>query len=46
MIAKTNANFNVNSTVQLNTGDLTNGIYFVNIISEDGKRAVKKLIVQ
>ncbi len=45
MIAKTNANFNANSTVQLNTGDLTTGIYFVNIISEDGKRAVKKLIV-
>lgn len=46
MIAKTNANFRNNSTVQLNTGDLTTGIYFVNIISEDGKRAVKKLIVQ
>lgn len=46
IIAKTNVNFNANSTIQLSTGDLTNGIYFVNIISEDGKRAVKKLIVQ
>jgi hypothetical protein len=46
MIAKTNANFNANSTVQLRIANLTNGIYFVNIISEDGKRAVKKLIVQ
>ncbi len=46
MIARTNANFSANSTIQLNTGDLTTGIYFVNIIGKDGKRAVKKLIVQ
>ena len=46
MIARTDANFNSNTTIQLNTSDLTTGIYFVNIISEDGKRAVKKLIVQ
>ncbi|MFK5855866.1 MAG: T9SS type A sorting domain-containing protein, partial [Bacteroidota bacterium] len=46
VISQTNANFKVSSTVQLNTGDLTVGIYFVNIISEDGKRAVKKLMVR
>ena len=45
-IATTTASFNGYSTVQLNTGELTKGIYFVNILSEDGKRAVKKLIVQ
>jgi len=45
-IAKTTASFNGYSTVQLNTGELTKGIYFVNILSEDGKRAVKKLIIQ
>ncbi|MCX6234262.1 MAG: T9SS type A sorting domain-containing protein [Bacteroidetes bacterium] len=34
-----------NSLVQLNVNDLTKGIYFVNIQSKDGRRAVKKLIV-
>ncbi len=32
--------------VQFNLNNLTNGIYFVNIVAEDGKRAVKKLIVR
>ena len=32
--------------VKLNTGDLTAGIYFVTLLSEDGKKATKKLIIQ
>ena len=35
-----------NSTVQINTNQLTRGIYFVNVMGTDGKRAVKKLIIQ
>jgi len=46
VVVRTNANFNGSSTAQFNTSDLTKGIYFVNIIGEDGKRAVKKLMVQ
>ncbi len=34
-----------NSTVQINTNQLTKGIYFVNVMGTDGKRAVKKLII-
>ena len=34
------------SEIQLNTSHLTNGIYFVNVLGQDGKRAVKKLIIQ
>jgi len=39
-------NFQGNNLVQFNMSNLTRGIYFVNIMGEDGKRAVKKLIVQ
>ena len=46
IISQTNANFVGNSNVSINIGDATTGIYFVNIISEDGKRAVKKLMVK
>lgn len=34
------------SSVQINLEHLTNGVYFVNILAADGKRAVKKLIIQ
>lgn len=37
---------NLSSTIQLSTGNLNSGIYFVNVLGQDGKRAVKKLIVQ
>ena len=46
VITKTNANFKTGRQVQISTSNLTTGIYFVNIMSKDGKRAVKKLIVQ
>ena len=46
VIIKTNANFKTGRQVQISTSNLTTGIYFVNIMSKDGKRAVKKLIVQ
>ena len=46
VITKTNVNFKAGHSVQLNTNNLTSGIYFINIISEDGKRAVKKLIIK
>jgi len=35
-----------NQVVQINVANMSRGIYFVNVIGEDGKRAVKKLIVQ
>ncbi len=46
VITKTNVNFKTGHQVQLSTSNLTTGIYFVNIMSKDGKRAVKKLIVR
>jgi hypothetical protein len=33
-------------TIQFNVSNMSRGIYFVNVIGQDGKRAVKKLIVQ
>ncbi|HEY9115291.1 MAG TPA: sugar-binding protein, partial [Bacteroidales bacterium] len=32
--------------VRINVANMSRGIYFVNVIGQDGKRAVKKLIVQ
>ncbi len=46
VITKTSANFNTGHQVQISTNNLTTGIYFVNILSKDGKRAVKKLIIK
>lgn len=46
VITQLNDNFNGSNLVQFNMSNLTRGIYFVNIMGEDGKRAVKKLIVQ
>ncbi|NOX47300.1 MAG: T9SS type A sorting domain-containing protein [Chlorobi bacterium] len=34
------------NTVKVNTNSLNSGIYFVNIVTEDGAKAVKKLIVE
>ncbi len=38
--------FRASGLVQFNMSGLSRGVYFVNILSDDGKRAVKKLIVQ
>mgnify|MGYP001290732299 CR=1 FL=1 len=46
VITQINDNFRGSNLVQFNMSNLTHGIYFVNIIGQDGKRAVKKLIVQ
>ena len=46
VISQITENFNGGNLIQFNMSNLTHGIYFVNIIGEDGKRAVKKLIVQ
>jgi hypothetical protein len=47
MIMVRNENFGgSNSFVRMNISNVHTGIYFVNIISADGKRAVKKLIVE
>lgn len=34
------------NTVKVNTNDLNSGVYFVNIVTESGAKAVKKLIVE
>ena len=46
VITQVTENFSGGNLVQFNMSNLTRGIYFVNIMGEDGKRAVKKLIVQ
>ena len=46
IVSQQNANFAGNNTVKITTNNLTTGIYFVNIISTNGKRAVKKLMVK
>jgi len=38
--------FGANNIVQLNTNQLESGIYFITIVAEDNKKAVKKLILQ
>lgn len=38
--------FGSNQVVQINVSNMSRGIYFVNVLGQDGKRAVKKLIVQ
>jgi hypothetical protein len=46
VITQITESFNGGNLVQFNMSNLTHGIYFVNILADDGKRAVKKLIVQ
>ncbi|MCD4732258.1 MAG: T9SS type A sorting domain-containing protein, partial [Bacteroidales bacterium] len=38
--------FGANNTIQLNTNQLESGIYFITVVAEDSKKAVKKLILQ
>ena len=44
-VVQTRENMSNNNTVQLRTANLNRGIYFVNILGQDGKRAVKKHII-
>ena len=46
IVIQTEENMSGLTTVQLNTNNLNRGIYFVNVMGQDGKRAVKKLIIQ
>lgn len=46
IVLQTEENLSGLTSVQLTTNNLNRGIYFVNVLGQDGKRAVKKLIVQ
>ncbi len=46
VIVQVQDSFRASGLVQFNMSGLSRGVYFVNIMGEDGKRAVKKLIVQ
>ncbi len=45
IVVQTRENMSNLNTVQLRTANLNRGIYFVNVLGQDGKRAVKKLII-
>jgi hypothetical protein len=38
--------YGMNSLITVNAEQFTSGIYFVNLVGENGERAVKKLIVR
>ena len=46
VIAQNERLFGVNDVITLNTNDLQSGLYLINILGADGKKAVKKLIIQ
>jgi hypothetical protein len=45
IVVQSRENLSNLNTVQLRTANLNRGIYFVNVLGQDGKRAVKKLII-
>ncbi|MFA6403438.1 MAG: sugar-binding protein [Salinivirgaceae bacterium] len=47
VVASTSENiYGANSLIEVNTSNLTKGLYLVNILGNDGQKAVKKLIIQ
>jgi hypothetical protein len=46
VLVESHSLFGMNSMITVDTDRFTSGIYFVNLIGENGERAVKKLIVR
>jgi len=46
VVSQTEKLFGSNDVVSLRTNDLQTGLYLINILGADGKKAVKKLIIQ